>query len=127
MKLHHYLFSLCLLAGLPALAQQNGPKGSFKTLQAYMEGSFNSAEQSKNDSDFFDIRLRMVPIWQSTPEVFYLYVEQAVANYQEKPYRQRIYRVVKQSDDRFVTLGADSFAISAALESEDTSTARKPC
>lgn len=103
MKLHHYFICLFVLLASTSNAQKNGPKGNFKTLQSCMQGSFNSAEQSKNDSDYFDIRLRMVPIWSSTPEVFYLYVEQAVANYQEKPYRQRIYKVEKQDDQHFVS------------------------
>jgi CpeT protein len=75
----------------------------FSLLKQYMTGSFSSELQSKNDSDYFDIRLRMEPIWASSDEEFFLYVEQAMSTAMDKPYRQRIYRVVKESDDRFVS------------------------
>jgi CpeT protein len=75
----------------------------FSLLRQYMSGSFSSELQSKNDSDYFDIRLRMEPIWTSSENEFYLYVEQAMSTALEKPYRQRIYRVVKQSDDLFIS------------------------
>ncbi len=75
----------------------------FTLLKQYMSGSFSSELQSKNDSDYFDIRLRMEPIWRSTDSEFFLYVEQAMSTSLDKPYRQRIYRVVKESDDRFVS------------------------
>jgi hypothetical protein len=73
----------------------------FALLKLYMSGSFSSELQSKNDSDYFDIRLRMEPIWSSSDTEFYLYVEQAMNTSIDKPYRQRIYRVVKESEDRF--------------------------
>lgn len=70
-----------------------------------MSGSFSSAEQSKNDSDYFDIRLRMVPIWKekSNKNQFYLYVEQAVATSLQKPYRQRIYKVERTNGEEFIS------------------------
>ncbi|MFM7235102.1 MAG: chromophore lyase CpcT/CpeT [Flavobacteriales bacterium] len=75
----------------------------FTLLQQYMSGNFSSELQSRNDSDYFDIRLRMEPIWNATDTEFYLYVEQAMSTALDKPYRQRIYRVVKESDERFVS------------------------
>jgi CpeT protein len=75
----------------------------FTLLKQFMSGSFSSELQSKNDSDYFDIRLRMEPIWQATDNEFYLYVEQAMSTSLDKPYRQRIYRVVKETDVRFVS------------------------
>ena len=68
-----------------------------------MSRSFPSQLQSECDSDYFDIRLRMVPIWQSTDSLFYLYAEQAMSSSLEKPYRQRIYKVVKSSETDFVS------------------------
>ena len=47
------------------------PEGSpFELLKQYMSGSFSSELQSKNDSDYFDIRLRMEPIWRQLTESF---------------------------------------------------------
>ena len=76
---------------------------SFRLLESYMTGEFSSTLQSQQDSDFFDIRLRMVPIWNTTATEFYLYVEQAVSTSRDKPYRQRIYKVEKISETEFVS------------------------
>lgn len=76
---------------------------NFTYLYMCMQGEFSSDEQSKNDSDYFDIRLRMVPIWKKENDVFYLYVEQAVATSLDKPYRQRVYKVEKKDDTHFVS------------------------
>ncbi|MFN3939861.1 MAG: chromophore lyase CpcT/CpeT [Chitinophagales bacterium] len=65
----------------------------FTRLCNFMSGSFSSNQQSVMDSDYYDIRLHMVPIWEERTDGFWLYVEQALASIQEKPYRQRIYKV----------------------------------
>ena len=75
----------------------------FQYLQQCMSGSFSSELQSKQDSDFFDIRLRMVPIWTPSSTEFFLYVEQARADMLDKPYRQRIYKVVKEDNTHFTS------------------------
>jgi CpeT/CpcT family (DUF1001) len=74
---------------------------SFTYLKKCMQGNFSSIEQSKSDSDYFDIRLRMVPIWSSNASTFYLYVEQAMSTALDAPYRQRIYKVVKNDNLHF--------------------------
>lgn len=70
-------------------------------LVSMMEGSFTSEEQSKNDSDYFDIRLEMKRIWHDRADGHWLYVEQAVASSLDKPYRQRIYQVKSTYEGRF--------------------------
>jgi len=70
-------------------------------LVTMMEGSFSSEEQSKSDSDYYDIRLHMKRIWPEISSAYYLYVEQAVASAQEKPYRQRVYRITNTYEGRF--------------------------
>lgn len=74
---------------------------SFTYLKKCMQGNFSSIEQSKSDSDYFDIRLRMVPIWSANANTFYLYVEQAMSTALDAPYRQRIYKVVKNDNLHF--------------------------
>lgn len=88
-----------------ATGQENGGRkmSPFSYLYRCMQGEFSSALQHEKDSDFFDIRLRMVPVWDYSNEVFYLYVEQAVAGHQDKPYRQRFYKVVNAGNDTFVS------------------------
>jgi len=76
-------------------------------LQKIMTGSFSSAEQAANDSDYYSISLHMYPIWEGK-DGHYLYVEQALSSQQEKPYRQRIYKLVELPDGR---LGSELFLI----------------
>lgn len=66
-----------------------------------MEGSFSSQEQSVNDSDYFDIRLYMKRIWKDRKGEHWLYVEQAVAGSENKPYRQRVYKISNTYEGRF--------------------------
>ncbi len=76
----------------------------FSTLVSWMTGSFSSHVQAIQDSNYFDIHLEMWPIWQDTPgEGAWLYVEQAVAGSESKPYRQRIYRITPGKGDTLVS------------------------
>lgn len=70
-------------------------------LVAMMEGSFSSEGQSDNDSDYYDIRLHMKRIWPELSSAYWLYVEQATAEAQDKPYRQRVYRITNTYEGRF--------------------------
>jgi len=63
------------------------------TLAGWLTGSFSSAAQAATDDEFFDIRLHMEPIWTGREDGPWLYVEQAVADAQDRPYRQRVYRL----------------------------------
>lgn len=65
-------------------------------LYALMQGSFNSAKQAEADSTYYNISLHMYPIWEGQGN--YLYVEQALNEMQERPYRQRIYEVKRIND-----------------------------
>ncbi len=70
-------------------------------LLSMMTGEFNSSKQSQNDDDYYNISLKMVQIWPENPSGKWLYVEQAVANMIDKPYRQRVYHVISVSGDSF--------------------------
>ena len=56
-----------------------------------MQGSFDSKEQAAEDSAYYAISLHMYPIWPERGQ--FLYVEQALAAMQDKPYRQRVYEL----------------------------------
>ena len=62
-------------------------------LRDYMAGTMTSAAQAASDTNYFDITLDMVPIWEHKSTGFWLYVEQAVTSMREKPYRQRVYHL----------------------------------
>jgi hypothetical protein len=84
-----------------------------KELFTLMQGSYNSEIQSQVDSSYYNISLHMYPIWEDKGN--FLYVEQALNNMQDKPYRQRIYEVTRTSDSVFssavYTLNVDSLWI----------------
>jgi CpeT protein len=67
----------------------------------WMSGDFSSQAQSLRDSAFFDIRLHIRPIWKSDKANHWLYVEQATAAAQNRPYRQRVYKVERAPDGGF--------------------------
>ncbi len=65
-----------------------------KKLTEYMAGSYSSEAQHKTDTaNYFDIRLQIVRIWKNRSDGYWFYVEQAVAEYLDKPYRQRVYHL----------------------------------
>lgn len=66
-----------------------------------MQGKFSSEKQAENDSLFYDIRLNIVPIWENRTDAKWMYVEQALATMQDKPYRQRIYKLSELKDGYF--------------------------
>ena len=94
---------LLLLIPFFVCAQKMLDKSDLDLLRNYMSGSFTSEQQSKNDSDFFDIHLQMKPIWEERKDGFWLYVEQAIVSALEKPYRQRIYHVNLLNDTTIIS------------------------
>jgi CpeT protein len=72
-------------------------EASLNELVTIMQGSYSSEAQSKRDTSYFNISLRMVPIWKDKGH--YLYVEQAMYSKQEKPYRVRIYKVSQRGEE----------------------------
>ncbi len=76
---------------------------------AWMAGHYDSRDQAAADPTYFPIALSMVPIWTERRDGHWLYVEQAMADTPEKPYRQRVYRV---------SAGADGEVLSAVFTIE---------
>lgn len=85
-----------------AATQQDGAVASAPNgvaeVAAHLTGSFSSEAQSKVDPDFFDVRLHMTPIWTTRTDGPWIYVEQAMATMLDKPYRQRVYRLIDRGD-----------------------------
>lgn len=65
-------------------------------LAEWMTGAFSSAAQAAADPEFFEVRLVMVPIWTERADGPWLYIEQAVASALDRPYRQRVYHLVRE-------------------------------
>jgi hypothetical protein len=105
-----------LIAGCSAnleVKSSAAPSGAdLAKLAGFMAGSFSSAEQAAADTNYFDIRLRMAPIWSERKDGVWFYVEQAVASHEEKPYRQRVYHLTQLSPTIFES---DVFTLRAPL------------
>lgn len=101
------VFVLMFIAGSimpsPAGADEAAPASDLPTLATWLSGSFSSAAQAAADTNYFDIRLRVVPAWTDRADGPWLYVEQATASAQDKPYRQRVYRLRKGGDGTFTS------------------------
>lgn len=70
------------------------PSASVDEVAAWMSGAYTSAAQAAADSaNYKSVVLHMTPIWRDRTDGRWLYVEQAMADAQDKPYRQRIYCV----------------------------------
>jgi hypothetical protein len=75
----------------------------FRQLTEWMGDEFSSARQAAEDPSRFEVDLGIRPIWDNRADnkTQYYYVEQAIAGNQ--PYRQRVYRVSQESENRFVS------------------------
>ncbi len=75
-----------------------GARSGVAEVAARLTGSFSSEAQSKSDPEFLDVRLHMARIWDSRTDGPWIYVEQAMATAPDRPYRQRVYRLVERAD-----------------------------
>jgi CpeT protein len=73
-------------------------------LVEYMVGSFSSKEQAQKDSNYLNIELELVQIWKDRTDGPWIYVEQAVAESKDKPYRQRVYQIKQRSDGKIESI-----------------------
>lgn len=120
-----YLLTFLVLASCTASRQSyNTGSKDLVQLRDLMAGHFNSAAQAQRDTDYYDITLRMTPIWadrsmaadtiitfdpatlKETVQIvksngYWLYVEQAVTANQAKPYRQRVYQLEQVNANTF--------------------------
>jgi hypothetical protein len=92
---------LVLALASSVFAAEPTADADLEQLTQWMTGSFSSAAQSRVDADFLHIVLRMVRIWPQRDDGVWLYVEQAVAEAVDRPYRQRVYHVRRVGEDLF--------------------------
>lgn len=95
MKNYIYILLLVIISGCQSakVAKQN----ELQQLMNFMQGTYSSEKQSIEDKEYFNISLHMTPIWKSKGH--YLYVEQAIFEKQDSPYRVRIYKVSKRNEE----------------------------
>lgn len=98
------LILVALVSFLFILNDAHAQNNELKKLAQWMAGSYSSYEQHKKDSPhYFHIKLDMVPIWENRTDGYWFYVEQALAGYETKPYRQRVYRVFQNFEGEYVS------------------------
>lgn len=76
---------------------------ALERLAKWLEGSFSTEAQAARDTNFYDIRLHMKRIWPERKGEYWLYVEQAMGERPERPYRQRVYRLYRGNGDTLVS------------------------
>lgn len=91
-------FALLIFSACSTTRQLNKGENDLAQLVEWMSGDFSSLAQSQRDSDYYDIRLHIRPIWLHDKGNHWLYVEQAMASAENKPYRQRVYKVERDGD-----------------------------
>lgn len=84
--------------GCASLALQPDRPTAVSEVASRLTGSFSSEAQSRMDDEFLDVRLHTAQIWTSRTDGPWLYVKQAMAAAPERPYRQRVYRLVDRGD-----------------------------
>jgi hypothetical protein len=91
---------IALLAA-PASATKPGFSPALERLAAWMTGAFSNAAQASRDTAFRDVRLAIVPAWRERPEARWFYVEQAFTGREDRPYLQRVYRLMENEQGAF--------------------------
>ncbi|MEO0897967.1 MAG: chromophore lyase CpcT/CpeT [Bacteroidota bacterium] len=92
------LGSMVLGCSSSAKLSRNSKDKELNAVYNLMQGTFSSREQAASDTSFFDINLVMYPIWENRKDAKWLYVEQAVTRFIDRPYRQRVYRLSLTED-----------------------------
>ena len=95
--------ALCLMATSATARTRKLTSSDLRAVARAMAGDYSSTAQASGDADFDDITLRMVPVFQKRTDGHWLYVEQAMANDQMQPYRQRVYHLYLADDSTVAT------------------------
>ena len=86
-----------------AAAAADDEASDLDLLTEWMTGTFSSAAQAAEDPEFFAVSLHMTPIWTDRQDGRWLYIEQAVSDAPDRPYRQRVYLVDEVAPGLFET------------------------
>lgn len=101
MRIRSLLLPIAIGSALVAQAQPAMPP--LAILKNYLIGSYSSAAQARQDTSYLNIELEVARIWLREKDGVWLYVEQAVAERKDKPYRQRIYHLTQRDDSTFIS------------------------
>lgn len=92
------LLNVCGAVGEGVDAKDNE---DLEQLAGCMAGAFSSERQAERDPSFYDVRLKMAPIWTDRGDGHWFYVEQVMYAHLGRPYRQRVYHLTEPSPGLF--------------------------
>ena len=87
------VLNLILLAG-----RASAEPTTLERLAALLPGTYSTADQARNDQNFRNVTLHIVRLWPDRSDGPWLYLEQALTDAPEHPYRQRIYQLAPRAD-----------------------------
>ncbi|MBX3739020.1 MAG: chromophore lyase CpcT/CpeT [Candidatus Didemnitutus sp.] len=92
------LFFAAALLAAPLFASDTASTLALERLATLLTGSFSSADQALADRNYRNTTLHAVRIWTNRDDGPWLYVEQALADAPDQPYRQRVYQLALSRD-----------------------------
>jgi hypothetical protein len=116
-----FLLSSFALVALPVFAADTASSLALDRLATLLSGTFSSADQSLADKNYRHVVLHAVRIWPERTDGPWLYVEQALAEAPDQPYRQIVYQLATAGDG---SLETRLFALDAPIKA--TGAWRKP-
>lgn len=78
----------------------NGQNNNLEQLSRLLSGDYSSEAQSKRDSIYAHVVIHIRPIWKERNDGYWFYLEQGEAKAPNKPYRQRVYHLNKDNDNK---------------------------
>jgi hypothetical protein len=90
--------ALLLFVTHASVAADTASQLALERLATFLTGSFSSADQALADKNYRNVALHVVRIWPERPDGPWLYVEQALAEALDQPYRQRVYQLAVAAD-----------------------------
>jgi hypothetical protein len=94
------LFFIIFIGGLLLTQKIIAEPSSSERLATAMIGTFSTANQALVDQDLHNITLHIIRTWSDRADGPWLYVEQALTDASEHPYRQFIYQLAPRKDGR---------------------------
>ena len=93
------IFGMLFILGATVVHAQDQDEDMQELVQ-WISGTYSNKAQADKNSNYSNITMHIVPIWvsQSKAKMRWLYVEQSAGGSEDKPYLQRIYRLMRVSD-----------------------------
>lgn len=68
-------------------------------LAKWMAGAYSNQDQARQAESYAYVNMYMIPIWKDRTDGYWFYVEQAMADQLDHPYRQRVYNLSRLNKD----------------------------